>query len=628
VHPPPQDGLLEPLLLQLLGDIDAEALAVLRQHLEWVELPGGATLMAQGEVGDALYISVSGRLRAYVRDDDGIEHLVREMARGQVIGEMALYTEEPRSATVVAIRDSVLVRLSKAQFQRLLMNHAQATVALTRQIIRRLQTVQSRSELARPVTMALVPVSEGVDVKGFAEALSRELGRLVKPEGIVLVDATRIDHELADAGAARRAPASLEDSAALNRRIALALDRLEVQHDFVLLLADATATPWTERCCRRSDELLLLADARQTPALHPSEAQFLMPRDRRSEAAEILVLLHTADTRCPSGTRQWLARRPLTGHLHVRPALARDMARLARLQSRNAVGIVFAGGGARGLAHLGVMQALAARGIELDCVGGTSIGAVMAAVAATDRPMDEVMAVTRRAFLTNPTGDYNWLPLMSLIRGRRLRRVVDEAATQLVGQLCDAEDLWKPFFCVASNYSRASEQVLRHGPLTQLLQASMAIPGALPPVLMDGELLCDGGTFNNFPVDVMRGQRGLGRVIGVDLSSRKLRRLDIDALPTPWALLRDRMRPRAARRIKLPSLVAYLMNVTVMVSTSRQRQAQRLTDLYLNPPLERVGMLQWHRFDSIVDQGRQHAEQVLAALPAPVRRSLGVVDTA
>ena len=133
--------------------------------------------------------------------------------------------------------------------------------------------------------------------------------------------------------------------------------------------------------------------------------------------------------------------------------------------------------------------------------------------------------------------------------------------------------------------------------------------------MIDGDLLCDGGTFNNFPVDVMRQARGVGRVMGVDLSLRKARRIDLIEVPGTWALLRDRLRPHQRRLYKLPSLVAYLMNVTVLYSTSRQRQAQKLTDLYFKPALERVGMLQWKRFDHIVEQGRLHGVQVLGALP-------------
>ncbi len=610
-----QDRLLEQHLAALLGELDDAARALLQAELQWVELPAGATLMAQGEPGDCLYLSISGRLRAYIRDDsddsDGPERMVREMARGQVIGEMALYTDEPRSATVVAIRDSVLVKLDKPAFNRLIASSPQLSVALTRQLIRRLQTVQHRSDLARPVTIGVLPISDGVQAAGFARALAAQLQRVLVHQGssarVCVLDAGSIDAELQQPGLARCAA----DDAAANRRIALHLDQIEAQHDYVLLVADEQPTPWTQRCSRRCDEMLLLADAAMPPVLHATETQFLMQRPGRAEAAEVLVLLHPAELRCPRGTRAWLARRPLADHVHVRPALERDMARLARIQSRTAVGLVLAGGGARGLAHLGVMQALAAQGIEVDYLGGTSIGSVMAALFASDRPLAEQVAVARRAFRGNPTGDFNLLPLLSLIKGRRLHRVIEGATLELVGADIDAEDLWKNWFCVASNYSQATEQVITRGRLMKAMLASTAIPGALSPVLLDGDLLCDGGTFNNFPVDVMRAQRGVGRVIGVDLSFRKPRKMAHDEVPGTWALLRDRLRPRAQRRYRFPTLVAYLMNVTVLYSTSRQRQSRRLTDLYFNPPLERVGMLQWNKFDSIVQQGHDHAQQLL-----------------
>ncbi len=618
-----QDDLLEHHLRTFLGPVDDHALDILREHLEWVEVAAGQTLMAQGEAGDAMYMSISGRLRAYVRDDDGVEHMVREMARGQIIGEMSLYTDEPRSATVVAIRDSVLVRLGKPQFLQLLQHSPAVGMALTRQLIKRLQAVQLRSELARPVSIGMLPISAGVDLPALARQLGAQLQRVANNSRVCLVDADTLDQALGTPGLARSAPQDAAEAAELNRRIALQLDHIEATHDYVLLLADAEATPWTERCTRRSDELLLVASADQPPVLHPIETQILLQRSGRSEAAETLLLLHPAERRCPQGTRHWLARRPVGGHLHLRPALPQDIARLARILSRTAVGLVLAGGGARGLAHLGVWRALRERGVEIDFVGGTSIGAVMATLVASDRPLDEAMAVARRAFGTNPTGDYNLLPLMSLIKGARLRRVVTQAAQELFGGTPDIEDLWKTFYCVASNYSQASEQVMRSGPLLRGMMASMAIPGALPPVLADGELLCDGGSFNNFPVDVMRAHPSVGRVIGVDLSFRQPRRLDLQEVPGAWALLRDRLRPRAQRRFKLPSLTAYLMNVTVMVSTSRQRQARKLTDLYFNPPLERVGMLQWHRFDSITEQGRAYATQVLDALPAGALRAYG-----
>ncbi len=602
-----QDELLAQHLNTYLGGLDEAAMDLLRRHLQWVEIAGGQTLITQGEPGDSMYLSVSGRLRVYVRRDDGSEHMVREMARGQIIGEMSLYTDEPRSATVVAIRDSVLVRLAKSEFTNLLATSPQVSIALTRQIIERLRAAQSHSLLAPPVTMALLPISSGIDLQAFSQGLAGQFARLGR---VCIVDADCIDRDLEQVGLAR----SAANDADVNRRIGLHLDQIEAEHDYVLLVADDQPTPWTHRCSRRSDELLLLADASQPPVLHETERQYLMRRPGRSEAAEVLVLLHAADTRCPTGTRRWLERRPLSDHVHVRPSLERDLARLARIQSRRAVGLVLAGGGARGCAHLGLYRALQERGIEVDFVGGTSIGSVMATLIGSDRPYDEVLDIARRSFSGNPTGDFNLLPMLSLISGRRLRRICDNATRELLGHDADIEDLWKNYYCVASNFSQAREKTITSGNLLKAMLASIAIPGALPPVLHDGDLLCDGGAFNNFPVDVMRSRRGVGKVIGVDLSCHQTERIELDEVPGMWALLRDRLRPRAQRHYRLPSLLSYLMDATVLYSASRQREAQKITDLYFNPGMQQVGMLQWEKFDSTVARGHAHGIEVLNGL--------------
>lgn len=603
-----QDALLRSHLIAFFGDVDPDTIERFRARLTWVDIRGGETLLQQGDPGDALYLLVSGRLRTYFTDEDGAQRMLREVPRGEIVGEMSLYTGEPRSATVVAIRDSVLARLDKRDFDQLLLESGQVSAALTRQIIRRLRTDGSAPAANRPVTIGLIPVADGVEVRDFAQRLAAHMAAVGR---VQVVDAAGIERELQRIGVDPRRL----DAATLQQQTALLLDEIEAGHDFVLLVADDTPSEWTRRCTRHADELLLLADAGAQPAVHPTEQRFLLDRPPRIEAAEILVLLHPAETRSPRNTAAWLARRPVSDHLHVRPALERDMARVARIQSRTAVGLVLAGGGARGFAHLGVYRALQEQGIEVDYVGGTSIGAVMGVYVASGRPLDVVADNARRSFSANPTGDYNVVPLLSLIKGRRLRRVVSAAVHDLIGFDADIEDLWLNFYCIATNYSRASEHVLRHGNLVKALLASVAIPGALPPILRDGELFCDGGTFNNFPVDVMARMRGVGKVIGIDLSGSTPRRIELDEIPGPWSMLRDRLRGRQRRRYRLPSLASYLMNVTILYSVSRQRQARRMTDLYFNPPLQRVGMLQWHRHEQIAEQGYAHAKQVLAELP-------------
>ncbi len=610
---PYHDELLSRLLQEAFGEVDAEALERLQRAMTWTELASGQILMRQGEPGDALYLLVSGRLRATVHDEaaPGGQRMVGEISRGQIVGELALITGGARNASVNAVRDSLLARLDRAAFNRLMASHAAMSMALTRQLalsrqmVRRLQTPDAQGLYPRPGTIALVPVTRGIDVHAMAVLLAEELALFGRVE---VVDAARA-HGNVDAPDSTLGPLSMMDA---QRRIGLLLDRIESRAEFVLLVADDEPTAWTARCCRGADELLLLADAAESPAVHATEKLCLTDRAAVTDAAEILLLLHPADTWAPRGTRAWLDRRAVQGHLHLRRQHRGDLRRLARFLNRSATGLVLAGGGARGLAHLGVVRALREQGEEIDFVGGTSIGAVMATYVASDRRWDDVMLNARRAFDARPTGDYSAWPWLSVFRGRRLRRVISDGVQGLLGHEADAEDLWKGFFGISTNYSQACEQVLQRGPLVRLLRASTSIPGALPPVLIDGELHCDGGSFNNFPVDVMRRQRGVGRVIGVELDVRQPLRMELDELPGGWALFVDWLRPLRKRRYRLPSLPAYLMTVMVLNSMARGRQARVLADLCFHPPLDRVGLLQWKRFDRIVQIGYEHALQVLA----------------
>lgn len=615
---PYQDALLDRQLAAFLGDTDPAAVELLRAHLEWIDIGSGETLMEQGEIGDSMFLVVSGRLRAYIRDEHGQERAVREMSRGQVIGEMSLYTGAPRSATVVAIRESVLIRLDKAAFNKLLASSAQASIGLTQQLIRRLQTERARAPVEKPVITGLMAITDGVDLVTFSEQLATSMAAAGR---VQRVDAAVLAERLSAAGVTTDNDADPE----VNRQVAMILDQIEAENDFVLMVADEPTSVWSRRCARHCDELLLVADTTQPVRLHPVETDFLMLRPPRAEAAQVLVLLHDADKRTPLKTRAWLDRRPVADHVHLRRGSARDMARLARLQTRTAVGLVLAGGGARGLSQLGIYRALLEHGVEVDCVGGTSIGAIMGALVASDQPLDHILQVARKAFGNNPTSDFNWLPMISLIKGHRLRQIVRDSLNALLGSDPDAEDLWKNFYCIATNYSTASEVVLRRGNLGRALRASIAIPGALPPVIMDGDLLCDGGTFNNFPVDVMRKMRGVGSVLGVDLSFKKARKITHTEVPGTWDLLRDKLRPRARRRYKMPSMASLLMNVTILYSVSRQREVQALTDVYFNPPLDRVGMLAWNKLDQIVKQGYTHGNEVLQAMePAALARLVQV----
>ena len=614
-----QAQLLSEGLRELFGEFNDEILAALTPMLEWVEVAGGDTVVRQGGTDSDLYFIISGRLRAYGGEgaqrgsarsgpSEGPQRrFLSDMTRGETIGEVAFFTGAVRTATVVAIRDSVLVRITRPNLEKLLAAYPQVTLSMARLVIARMNRANNpRRSKRAPVNICLMPISAGVDVQSLGEKLATHCPGDVKA---LLLTSAIIGSRLSAADIANATRAQGD----VYRLLTKTLDELESAYSMVIYAPDADLeSEWSQRCLRMADRVLLLAQASESPVISAAEANHLTGTEKITEAAQVLVLLHPQAAIAPSQTAAWLNRRPVSGHLHIRPELDSDIARLARSQSGHAIGLVFSGGGARCFAHLGVYKALQEFGIPIDYVGGTSIGAVMAMMAALDKPADEIIAYAREVFGHNPTGDVSLLPMTSLIKGRQLKDALDEIAEQLVGPDACIEDTWKTFYCVAANYSRAAETVLKRGNLAKSIRASCAIPGLLPPVPIDGDLMVDGGAFNNFPTDVMTAI-GAAKVIGVNISRDLNQEFMLDEVPSNWALMSDKL-TGTRRQYRVPSLMQMLMNTTTLYSASREQTAEAMTDLTIKLNLRSVGLLDWHKFDYAVNVGYKRARKQLAAM--------------
>ena len=594
-----RDFLVSCLTTMFGGENDAliaEACAL----LEWVELQGGETLVRDGDPADAVYFVVGGRLRAHViRDGQRIE--TGEMSRGETVGETAVLMKEAHSATVAAVRDSVLARMPASSFEELWRRYPEFSGRMARLMMERTRRAGERVRDRKSATVCLVPITDGFDTVAFAGALVEEVGRW----GAASLQTRETVEAQFGRGAADARPAEER-----YRDLSVWLDEVERRHDFTVLLADDGESEWTRRCIRHADEVLFVARMDAALRIHPIEERLCMGERAITAARQSLVLLHPEWRRHPAGTAAWTDRRPIDAHYHVRPERSRDIARLARILTGNATGLVLSGGGARGFAHLGVYKALEEAGIEVDLVGGTSIGAVMAAYVALDRPAEELIAYARRAFAKNPTGDYNLLPLVSFFKGKRLRRTISDAMVDATGLEADVLDSWLTMFCVASSFSGAREVVITRGPIDRALTASVSIVGAFPPVPLGGELLVDGGVFNNFPSDVMAGM-GAGRMIGVELTRRAPQPWPYETFPGTWALLWDRLRGPGRARYKVPSILGLLVGTSLLYSESRRQQSRESVDIYISPDLTSVSLLEWSAIDRTVDLGYQEARRVL-----------------
>ena len=626
-EPSLHERLLNSTLQEIFGEIDPELLARIRPRMTTLNLPGGDVLMRQGDPSDSTYLVLSGRLRASLLDAEGQMIILGEIGRGEPIGEMGVISQEQRGATITALRDCVLLRLGADDFIDLLQTWPNIALPLARKLMERLsRSNRNRSAQRHVINVCLLPLHADVEVQAMGETLRATIEKqLARSSASTMADSS-----------AAQFPIALIDRAAMNQalgagaadtevaqaqqylRLLAWLDEQEIRHTMQVFVADRQDTAWSRLCLRHADHILMVAHADGDVQLSEVERNHLVRESPSSAITQSLLLLHPDARRIPSGTHRWLDARPHISvqglsHFHVREHNPADWGRLARILSGQATGPVLAGGGARGFSQLGVMQALEERGIEWDMAGGTSIGAVMAAYAAMDLDAHQVTQLAAKAFSVNPTGDFNWLPIMSIIRGNRLARVISDAVVNALGVPVGIEDLWKPYFCVASNYSRSQAQVLRRGDLASSIIASVSIPAALPPVLWHGDLLTDGGTFNNFPVDIMRAS-GAARVIGVDMSRDRYRPLKLKAMPSSMELFIDRfLRPRSRRKYKgLPNLAAIVFNVAAMSSQSHEIRMRAELDLGFTPDVSRIGMLEWGAFKKVVEIGFQHAREKLS----------------
>lgn len=610
IQPEYQQVLLLAGLKRFFGDFDEALLERVLPHLEWMQAASGELIFKAGEPGDDLYFVVSGRLRATADDGNGGQRLLGEVMRGESVGEMAVISGEPRSATVTAVRASVLVRLRRRQFQVLLTELPRMAQRMMRLIIERLSRSNTRAATrVRPENIVLLPITIGVN----AYDLAKHLATRFKRQGRTLVLTRDKVAEKFGAEAVNATREQPEHYLALSRW----LDEVESQTDFLLLVADAEATSWTERCLSHADEILLLANAHASPRLAPVEASLLSEKASVSRAGRRLVLVHEREALSPHKTHEWLGARDLIGHVHIRRGIGSDTERLARIVSGTAVGLVLSGGGARGFAHLGVYRALREAGIEIDYVGGTSMGAVIASLVAMDIPPREAINNFREVFKVRPLSDFNAFPIVSLISGKKLEGLLARAYGHLMGGERDMEDCWKTFYCVASSYSYAREVVLTRGPLLKMLRASLSIPAFFPPVYHNGEALVDGAIFNNFPTDIM-ARMGVGRLIGVDLGHDNFGPVSGDNFPGPWQVLLNVFR-RKKNRVRVPLIGGMLFRAPLLYSKARQNQSAEMVDLLLKPDLRDIGMLDWKSLDAAVEVGYRCTREQLARLKAEAR---------
>ncbi|APR88067.1 serine protease [Minicystis rosea] len=601
----------------VLGPLDAATIDAVVAQLVWIVLRRGERLFAEGDPADGLYLVVSGRLSVLVASPSGEPRVVKELSRGQSVGEMALVSEKPRGATVIAARDAVLAKLPREAFDALCAESPSVVRAVARVLVDRLNQGNAGATMGAPhqavSTVAVVPVTPGAPVERFCKELARALGTHGTTS---IVSSALVEEELEVSGAATdrhgdpggvRAQAWLEE--------------VERRSRFTLYLADDEATPWSRRAIRNADRVLLVADA--TASSSPGPVERALFADGEASVAGVhreLVLVHPQGTARPRGTAAFLDARPVERHHHVRAGELEDIARIARFLSGTATALVLGGGGARAAAHLGVLRALDDLSVPIDLVVGASSGAGVGAhyaLGADPRAMLDFhehlwgRMAPHRAYVP---------PILSLVS----HHVLDAAAKHVAGD-ADVEDTWIPFACVSANLTRGELVVHRRGPLWRAIRATTALPGIFPPMIESGEVLVDGGVLDNLPWRLAKDLHD-GPTIAVDISPPRAIQSDLsyEEIPSAFRLLLRSLNPFRKTSLGVPGCLQVIVGSATASSVAHRDQAEREVDWLLRPDVARFGMLDFSSIRKLAEVGYRCA---IAASPAQLLLARGRKDS-
>jgi len=548
-----------------------------------ISLPGGSRLFSAGDESDHLYLLRSGRLGAFRHDEDHDElSLIGIIRPGEPVGEMSLVAGTSHTSTVIALRDSDLLAMPRDDFFAAMESRPDLTLALSRKMIER----------ARRETPNVTP-----NVFAFYALCEQPVRPMVER---IAVQVRALGYRVAviDKSFHGTSPE--------------AFSQIEAENDYVLHVAECHESHWRLLSARQVDHVFLLADAEHAPdATACAWEKSLLHR------APDLILLYPDGVNgphIPGRTKAWLSVVEPTRWFHTHFDNVHDAARLARIVTGHSVGVVFSGGGARAFAEIGAIQALREAHIPVDFVCGSSMGAILAASLALGWNEAEIDWRIRDAFVNSSPLDDVVMPFISMVSGAK----VDKRLEKHFGDI-QIEDMPIPYFCLSSNLTTGVLKVHKTGLLRCALRASISLPGVLPPVVEDGQVLVDGAVMRSFPATMMRNMH-LGTVIGVDVT--RARGLDPRALVIPKNLGSWFTKGEWRRG---PPIVSVMMRSATITTAADLALSRAATDLLIIPEPEGVEIRDWKAYDKAVESGYQTTVATLAQLDSPVTtlRKLG-----
>ncbi|NQX93904.1 MAG: patatin-like phospholipase family protein [Erythrobacter sp.] len=575
--------------VEAFAKLSPEALEALNAAAETQRIKGGDVLVRYGDEADALFLVTAGRLRVQLPDG----RVVAEIEAGEPVGELAFFSGVKRTADVRATRDSEVFALSREDYDAVAAKFPELIATILAYVAKRLAraTAGASALEAKPGrVVALLPAGDAQLPDGFAEKLTASLTKYDQPRLVRRADM----------------PDGLQpEDASFGTWIA----ELEQSAGRVILRASREDDAWNRAIARNADDVLLVAPLYdRRPELSELET-YALPLFQKNN--RMLMLWRPHEAKGIEGTGAWLAHRDVKLHHHVPLDSTAAFDRIARFMSGKANGVVLAGGGALGCAHLGVMQALLENGVPIDYYGGASVGAAAAGALAKGLTAQETLTQMEEMFVKNKAMKRVTIPVHSILDPR----VFDSELKSRYGTQ-DIADLPYNFFGVSTNLSTNGIHVHTRGPLWQAVRASGSLPTILPPMITEsGDILVDGGVRNNIPVSIIRELKAGPNVVvalRTDVGARWEVEATYEDIRSPGKIARDILFRRKQER-EFPSLVEIMSRSMVVSSEGTVEQSLAQADALLIPPIPGdMNILDWHLGRDVAEAARVYTEQAIA----------------
>ncbi|MFN3818430.1 cyclic nucleotide-binding and patatin-like phospholipase domain-containing protein [Blastomonas sp.] len=578
----------------LFANVDQAAIDALSHQARRQEVPAGATLVRQGDTADTLYFLETGRLRVLIETPTGSK-AVAQIEAGEPVGELAFFGGGARTATLQASRDSVVMALDRESYDAVVSAYPQLVPAILTAVTQRLAAVTAKTppmEARLPRVIAVVPCGSSRLDPALLERLASAIRRTIPDDRQVML----VRESDVPPGAASAYQAWLREH--------------EARRGYLLIDASGDAE-WGALVCRNADGLLMIAEAGASPALAPLEIAGCAAIE--SPNRTLLVVREQAEQPI-GGTAAWLAGRDPHLHHHVARDAEGDFERVARFLTGRAVGLVLAGGGALGCAHLGIVRGLQEAGIPIDLIGGTSAGAAMGGAIAQGLTVPRTLDQMEAMFIDAKAMRRFTVPIHSL-----LDPAVFDAELEVRYGNADIADQPINFFAISTNLSTNDLHVHRRGPLWHAVRASGSLPTILPPFIdTEGNILVDGGVLDNVPVVTMRALKsGPNIVVTLGEAGQTWRiKAAYATLRRRGQLIRDLLLRRKSDS-DFPSIVEIMQRSMVVASRIASRSMLRDGDILLSPPIvQGMQILDWHLGRKQAEEAARYVAEQVAANPA------------